>query len=187
MYLRKTATCHLQHKLIGFYSRDEKCLQRGTDWVFKYSSLRFVFKGLNRKLLHSLNKQTTAFRKKYHNDTSTFTCSNLPCYHPHTTGYKQAACQCTSRKIATGSYTKTLVSISLLCGYSKPRRGVLSLGIDISCEYMKYEVAVDKRLVWRQAVSAATDEFLVQTSLTLCYEILVKKKTSDVDKFLGMM
>jgi len=27
--------CHLQHKLIGFYGRDEKCLQRGTDWVFK--------------------------------------------------------------------------------------------------------------------------------------------------------
>ena len=27
--------CHLQHKLIVFYSRDEKCLQRGTDWVFK--------------------------------------------------------------------------------------------------------------------------------------------------------
>ena len=26
---------HLQHKLIGFYNRDEKCLQRGTDWVFK--------------------------------------------------------------------------------------------------------------------------------------------------------
>ena len=26
--------CHLQHKLIGFYNRDEKCLQRGTDWVF---------------------------------------------------------------------------------------------------------------------------------------------------------
>jgi len=24
--------CHLQHKLIGFYNRDEKCLQRGTDW-----------------------------------------------------------------------------------------------------------------------------------------------------------
>ena len=39
--------CHLQHKLVGFYNRDEKCLQRGTDWVFKYSSLRFVFKGLN--------------------------------------------------------------------------------------------------------------------------------------------
>jgi len=27
--------CNLQHKLIGFYNRDEKCLQRGTDWVFK--------------------------------------------------------------------------------------------------------------------------------------------------------
>jgi len=27
--------CHLQHKLIGFYNRDEKCLQRGTDWGFK--------------------------------------------------------------------------------------------------------------------------------------------------------
>ena len=27
--------CHLQHKLTGFCNRDEKCLQRGTDWVFK--------------------------------------------------------------------------------------------------------------------------------------------------------
>jgi len=27
--------CHLQHKLIGFCNRDEKCLLRGTDWVFK--------------------------------------------------------------------------------------------------------------------------------------------------------
>jgi len=26
---------HLQHKLIGFYNRDEKCLQLGTDWIFK--------------------------------------------------------------------------------------------------------------------------------------------------------
>jgi len=47
IYLRENSDlCYLQHKLIGFYSRDEKCLQRGTDWVFKYSSLRFVFKGL---------------------------------------------------------------------------------------------------------------------------------------------
>ena len=38
--------CHLQHKLIGFCNRDEKCLMRGTDWVFKYSGVRFVFKGL---------------------------------------------------------------------------------------------------------------------------------------------
>jgi hypothetical protein len=27
--------CHLQHKLFCFYDRDEKCLQRSTDWVFK--------------------------------------------------------------------------------------------------------------------------------------------------------
>jgi len=37
----------MQPKLIGFYNRDEKCLLRGTNWVFKLSSLRFVFKGLN--------------------------------------------------------------------------------------------------------------------------------------------
>jgi len=47
IYLRTNSDlCHLQHKLIGFYNRDEKCLQRGTAWVFKYSSLRFVFKRL---------------------------------------------------------------------------------------------------------------------------------------------
>jgi hypothetical protein len=49
IYLRTNSDlCHLQHKLIGFYNRDEKCLQRGTDWVFKYSGLRFVCKGLKR-------------------------------------------------------------------------------------------------------------------------------------------
>ena len=47
IYLRTNSDlCHLQHKLIGFYNRDKKCLQRGTDWVFKQSGLRFVFKGL---------------------------------------------------------------------------------------------------------------------------------------------
>ena len=47
IYLRTNSDlCHLQHKLIGFYNRDEKCLLRGTNWVFKLSSLRFVFKGL---------------------------------------------------------------------------------------------------------------------------------------------
>ena len=31
-YLRTNSDlCHLQHKLIGFYNRDEECLQRGTD------------------------------------------------------------------------------------------------------------------------------------------------------------
>ena len=32
---KKSDLCHLQHKLIGFYNRDEKCLLRGTNWVFK--------------------------------------------------------------------------------------------------------------------------------------------------------
>jgi hypothetical protein len=36
IYLRTNSDLyHLQHKLIDFYNRDEKCLQRGTDWVFK--------------------------------------------------------------------------------------------------------------------------------------------------------
>ena len=36
IYLRTNSDlCHLQHKLIGFYNRDEKCLQSGTDWGFK--------------------------------------------------------------------------------------------------------------------------------------------------------
>jgi len=36
IYLRTNSDlCHLQHKLIDFYNLDEKCLQRGTDWVFK--------------------------------------------------------------------------------------------------------------------------------------------------------
>ena len=36
IYLRTNSDLfHLQHKLIGFYNRHEKCLQRGTDWVFK--------------------------------------------------------------------------------------------------------------------------------------------------------
>ena len=36
VYLRTNSDlCHLQHKLIGSYNQDEKCLLRGTDWVFK--------------------------------------------------------------------------------------------------------------------------------------------------------
>ena len=36
----------LQQKMIGFYNRDEKFLQSGTDWVYKLSGLRFGFNGL---------------------------------------------------------------------------------------------------------------------------------------------
>ena len=36
IYLRTNSDlCHLQHKLIGFYNQDEKCLLCGTNWVFK--------------------------------------------------------------------------------------------------------------------------------------------------------
>jgi hypothetical protein len=36
IYLRTNSDlCHLQHKLIGFYNRDGKCLLCGTNWVFK--------------------------------------------------------------------------------------------------------------------------------------------------------
>jgi hypothetical protein len=36
IYLRTNSDlCHLQHKLIGFYKRDEKCLLLGTNLVFK--------------------------------------------------------------------------------------------------------------------------------------------------------
>ena len=38
--------CLIQHKMFGFYDRDEKCLLRGTNWVFIYNSLCFVFKDL---------------------------------------------------------------------------------------------------------------------------------------------
>jgi hypothetical protein len=32
----ETATCAIYiKKLIGFYNRDVKCLQRGTNWAFK--------------------------------------------------------------------------------------------------------------------------------------------------------
>jgi hypothetical protein len=52
-YLRTNSELyHLQHKLIGLYNPDEKCLQRGTDWFFKYSSLRFVCKRLNKYTGH---------------------------------------------------------------------------------------------------------------------------------------
>jgi len=48
IYLRANSDlCHLLRKLIGFCNRDEKCLQRGTDWVFKCSGLERVFKWID--------------------------------------------------------------------------------------------------------------------------------------------
>ena len=57
--------CHLHHKLIGFYNRDEKCLQRGTDWVFTYLKtkcrLRFVFKGLIYRMIGKVDQARVVF------------------------------------------------------------------------------------------------------------------------------
>jgi hypothetical protein len=52
IYLRTNSDfCHIHHKLIGFYNREGKCLQRGTNFFSELSSLRFVFKRLNLNVL----------------------------------------------------------------------------------------------------------------------------------------
>ena len=58
----------MQHKLIGFYNRDEMCLQRCTDRVFKQSSLRFVFQGLIQYLVGSIRTNSLGYVRntKYH-------------------------------------------------------------------------------------------------------------------------
>jgi len=64
IYLRTNSDlCHLQHKLTDFYNRDKKCLRRGTDWVFKYSGLRFVCKGLNATAYNPLPSIQNEFNK----------------------------------------------------------------------------------------------------------------------------
>jgi hypothetical protein len=60
VYLRTNSDlCHLQHKLIGFYNRDEKCLKRGTDWVFKWSGLHLCH--LQHKLIGFYNRDETFY------------------------------------------------------------------------------------------------------------------------------
>jgi len=60
VYLRTNSDlCHLQHKLFGFYNLDEKCLQRGTDWVFKQSGLRLGFTGLNQCTMFQFKTEIT--------------------------------------------------------------------------------------------------------------------------------
>ena len=63
IYLRTNSDlCHLQHKLTGFYSRDEKCLQRGTDWVFIYNSDKCSYRVKLRCDVHTWWQQTAAIR-----------------------------------------------------------------------------------------------------------------------------
>ena len=57
IYLRTNSDlCHLQHKKIGFYNREEKCLQRGTDWVFKYTYVFCIYLRKNNELYHLQHK-----------------------------------------------------------------------------------------------------------------------------------
>jgi hypothetical protein len=35
VFISEQTVTSATYKLIGFYNRDEKCLQRSTDWVFK--------------------------------------------------------------------------------------------------------------------------------------------------------
>jgi len=44
IYLRTNSDlCHFQPKLIGLNNPDVKCLQRGTDWIFKLIRQLLVF------------------------------------------------------------------------------------------------------------------------------------------------
>ena len=73
IYLRTNSDLyHLQHKLFGFYNRDEKCLQRGTDWVFKYSSLLLICfqKDANLHISFISGKLLHMFRAAYIGQTS---------------------------------------------------------------------------------------------------------------------
>ena len=59
--------------MIGFYNRDEKCLHRGTDWVFKYSSLHFDFK----KLIYKLKLDVKKARLPQFESTLAGNCSKV--------------------------------------------------------------------------------------------------------------
>ena len=56
--------CHLLHKLIGFCNRNEKCLQRGTVWVFKWGDLGWVFKGIETSYaaIHKSDQYSTTLK-----------------------------------------------------------------------------------------------------------------------------
>jgi hypothetical protein len=54
--------CYLhKKKLIDFYNRDKKCLQRGTDWVFKRSCLRLCH--LQHKLIGFYNRDEKCLQR----------------------------------------------------------------------------------------------------------------------------
>jgi hypothetical protein len=52
---------NLHKKLISFYNRDEKCLQRGTDWGFKKSGQRLCH--LQHKLIGFYNREEKCLQR----------------------------------------------------------------------------------------------------------------------------
>jgi hypothetical protein len=57
IYLKDSDFCPIHHKLIDFYNREEKCLLRGTNWVFKQSNLSFVFKGKGKDSIAGIERR----------------------------------------------------------------------------------------------------------------------------------
>ena len=78
IYLRTNSDlCHLHHKLIGFYNRDEKCLLRGTNWVSKSDRYSFVLEGLIERELSSqifYSYSDTEFHENPSSETQVVPC-----------------------------------------------------------------------------------------------------------------
>ena len=88
IYLRTNSDlCHLQHKLIGFYNRDENCLQRSTSWVIKQSSPPFFFKVL-KFISYFLLRLVFNFSSKLHSQRIMhISCSSKPKKFVHKPAY----------------------------------------------------------------------------------------------------
>ena len=74
IYLRTNSDlCHLHHKLIDFYNRDEKCLLRGKNWAFMkwwrayVNEFCFEIKKVLflKKNSHRVNNYLTVWRQNY--------------------------------------------------------------------------------------------------------------------------
>jgi hypothetical protein len=56
-----------------FYNRDEKCLQRGTDWVFKWSGLRLCH--LQHKLIGFITEMKSVYSAVRTGDLNKAACA----------------------------------------------------------------------------------------------------------------
>ena len=87
VYLRTNSDlCHLQHKLIGFYNREKKCLQSGTDWIFNHLTPNNPYMGRTAPLtskrcilyIYSTNTGTEYF--KHALQSPFFSLQNAVCF-----------------------------------------------------------------------------------------------------------